>query len=411
MKLLTFLGTGKYSSTVYTWQGKEHECCYAPVATVQFLAPEQLIVFLTEDAQEKAFSGLKDALPNTNILPVPIPQGKDEIELWEIFSVINHHVQDGDQVAFDVTHGLRSSPVLALLAAAFMRSGRNVDVRHVLYGAYDVRDQSVTPHRTPMFDLSPMLKLLEWADAADRFTRTGDARYLASLVKEQKKPLAETSPEQAGSLGKLESNLTELSQALRLIRPYQAMDAAAVLPQRLEDALPAIEARAAARPFELLLEQVSHAYSPMGFSAEERAASPAKNLHIERQMIRWYAGREQWVQAASLAREWLVSWVMVHLGDTNLNDITQREQVSETIGGDADAYKKAKRAKTSFQAEGLPGVPKVEEVLSLWLSLTEARNDIDHAGKRPHPLRADQLIKNLGDCFERLYALDLPESA
>ena len=93
-------------------------------------------------------------------------------------------------MAFDITHGLRLFPLVGLLAAAFLRSGLSVDLQAVLYGAFDVRDRGVTPNRTPMFDLSPMLALLEWSTAADRFNRTGDSRYLASLVSAQRKQLA-----------------------------------------------------------------------------------------------------------------------------------------------------------------------------------------------------------------------------
>ena len=174
MKLLTFLGVSKYEETTYTWQDKEYKCRFAPLASCHFLQPEELIVFLTEDAQQQIFPEFRAEVPKSvRLRAVPVPLGKDEAELWQIFEQVSGAVQPGEEAAFDITHGLRSFPLVGLLAAAFLRSGLDVKLRAVLYGAYDV-GKVVSPGHTPMFDLSPMLSLLEWAAAADRFNRTGD---------------------------------------------------------------------------------------------------------------------------------------------------------------------------------------------------------------------------------------------
>jgi len=191
MRLLTFLGVGNYQPTAYAWQGREHVSAYAPVASCRFLGPDCLTVFLTEEARQEIFDAfLADLPPGLTVQALSIPLGQNEAELWQIFDQVSGAVAPGEEVAFDITHGLRSFPLVGLLVAAFLRSGLHTPLRAVMYGAYDVRDRSVTPNRTPMFDLTPMLSLLEWAAAADRFNRTGDARYMASLLKQQQKKLA-----------------------------------------------------------------------------------------------------------------------------------------------------------------------------------------------------------------------------
>ena len=45
--------------------------------------------------------------------------------------------------------------------------------------------RSVTPDRAPVIDLTGFVELLDWMVAADRFTRFGDARDLADLLKTQ----------------------------------------------------------------------------------------------------------------------------------------------------------------------------------------------------------------------------------
>lgn len=414
MRLLTFLGTGNYRETIYTWQGQEKLAYFAPLASCEFLRPDTLSIFLTEEAEQKVFPAFRAALPSTvEVNVVPIPLGQNVNELWVIFDRVSQAVKPKEQVAFDITHGLRSFPLVGLLVAAFLRSGLNVDLHAVLYGAWDVRDQSVTPNRTPLFDLSPMIALMDWAAAADRFNRTGDARFLASLLKDQKKAMAEatsgdpTALREVGHLSNLAGALTSISQSLRLIRPEQAMQQIAGLEERVQRALPALEQTATARPFALLLESVIDTYRPLAHANPQAPENLAAGLDVERQMIRWYHDRQQWVQAVSLAREWLLSWVMLHLGMSNLTTLSARQRIENVVGSEAAEYMAAKQAGKNYIPIFLANIANIEAVLGLWLDLTQVRNDIDHAGKREKPQSPESLIDNLTQCIQRLEALPL----
>jgi hypothetical protein len=59
----------------------------------------------------------------------------------------------------------------------------------------------------------------------------------------------------------------------------------------------------------------------------------------------------------------------------------------------------------------LAALPKLEAVLSLWLSLSKTRNDIDHAGMREEPGEARNLVKSLSKCIADLDKLPLPEDS
>ncbi len=111
MKLLTFLGTGNYQSTTYVWDGKECTTEFAPVASCHFLQPQQLIIFVTSDARGTHLGKLTSQLPEgVSVVARDIPTGQDEKELWEIFSAVAGTVSPKEEVAFDITHGLRSFP-------------------------------------------------------------------------------------------------------------------------------------------------------------------------------------------------------------------------------------------------------------------------------------------------------------
>ncbi len=410
MKLLTFLGTGAYDETEYCWNGQPVISRFAPVASCKFISANQAVIFATSEAELAHGNSLRELLA-IPVKFIPIPKGETESELWDIFNKIAKNVEPGEEVAFDVTHGLRSFPLIGLLTAAFLRVGMNVTLKAVFYGAYDARDKRLTPHRTPMFDLTPMLSLLEWAAAADRFNRTGDARYFASLLKQQQKMLAlqaQEQPdrlEQIGQIGRLASLLTNISQSLSLIRPHLAMQLIETLPEMSESALPILAEAEAAQPFQLLLESTLNTYQPLAMS--DPSVDPRQDLITQRVLINWYAEREHWAQTVSLAREWLVSWVMLHLGLKDLVTLSDRQRIEQVVNSEAEEYLKTIKQDVAFQPVFLKSIPDIEKVLSLWKSLTETRNDIDHAGMRQNPQKPDDLIKQIKAHIDILKSLPI----
>lgn len=416
MKLLAFLGTGIYNETEYVWNGQAVISRYAIVASARFARANSAIIFATEEARQTHEDPLREALQkvmpeNSSANFVPVKRGETETELWSIFAQVAQAVQKNEEITFDVTHGLRSFPLIGLLAAAFLRAAFSIQLRHVFYGAFDVRDQSVTPHRTPMFDLTPLLTLLEWAVAADRFNRTGDARYFASLLREQQKRLAlqaQNQPEhlaQIGKLGSLASALTNISQSLALIRPHLAMMQIANLPAQADAALPVLAEAEAVLPFRLVLDATLETYRPLGLA--DPFADTRRDLETQRQLIAWYAEREHWPQAVSLAREWLVSWVMAHLGMKNLTSLSDRHRIEGVVNSEAEEFLKTKTTGQVFQAVFLKSLPQVETVLGLWKSLTNVRNDIDHAGMRENPLQPQDLIEQVRNHINAINSLPL----
>jgi len=417
MKLITFLGTGTYNKTKYVLDGKPPvRACYAPVASCRFVQADNVVVFATEEAEQAHAQALKKALrlPNEKVLFVPVPKGQKDDELWAIFSRVAENVNPQEELAFDVTHGLRSFPLVGLLAAAFLRVGFGIQLKAVYYGAFDVRDQSVTPPRTPMFDLTPMLTLLEWAAASDRFNRTGDSRYFASLLREEQKRLAlqaQKEPDrlaQIGQIGKLASALTDLSQSLSLIRPHQVMQQAEHLNLQAQNALSVLAQSGAALPFQKLFDATLQAYQPLALSGS--AADARLDLLIQRKLIQWYAQREHWMQTVSLAREWLVSWIMYHLGLTSLTVLSDRHRIEGVVNTEAAEFLKAKKEGFTFYSVFLRPIPSLETVLGLWKALTDTRNDIDHAGMRENPETPAKLTKNITTYIETLNSLSLERS-
>lgn len=410
MKLITFLGRQNYAEVRYVWNGQEAIAKFAPVASFRFLKPSRVLVMATEEAQEETLPELQEQIPAHILQPIPIPSGRNERELWQIMDQISQLVQPGERVAFDITHGFRSLPAVAILASAFLRAARRADIAHVLYGAYEARDTSTTPPLTPMFDLTPMVSLLEWASAADRFNRTGDARDLAALLAQQRRILAAEhgDREGAGAIGRLSGTLHSVSQALRLNRTHDAMRAVDGLLTNLEESEQVMARLPEVLPFQLLTADIREAYRPLALAAPE--ADVCEDVRVQREMIRWYAERDQWVQAATLAREWVVSWVMIYQGSHDLRDHTQR-QAAETdlnllvgISGQRSGTTEAQAIPTRLAV-----VPNLDQVKSLWEGLRETRNDINHAAMRHNASPAKKLITATQKHIDVINELPLPD--
>lgn len=411
MKLLSFLGKGKYDLTRYIYRGQEYDSPLSIAASCRFLNPDTVILFLTEDAQQEQSTLLEKEIPTETFKReiYAVPEGNNEAELWSIFQQISQSVSPGEEVAFDVTNGLRSFPLVGLLAAAFLRSGLDVKLKAVLYGAFDLRDKTKNPNETQMMDLSPMITLLDWASAADRFNRTGNARYLSALVRDQKKTLALSAKGnpallgEVGALGSLATGLTEISQAIHLIRSTQVMETSADLPRRIQNAQPALKRAAAALPFGLLLDNVAERFTPLGLSDPEAEENLLDLLERQRRLMRRYTEWELWAQAATLAREWLITWFMARVGMEGIFNYAKRDEMAERINSES-------QAKRSGTLSALAAEEAGQEGLKLWDMIKDMRNDINHAGMRDCPGDPANFIGKIEEVLGRIENLPLPEA-
>lgn len=409
MKLIAFLGNKPYAETTYVWNERRKTTRFSVCACVDFLKPDEIAVFLTKEARENTFPQFKAELSSFSggIKDIDIPLGATQDELWEIFNTLNDAVGESDEVAMDVTNGQRSLPMLALLTAAFMKTARDVSVSHLLYGAFDVGGacQGVTP----MFDLSEMLGLLDWSVAADRFIRSGDSRDMGRLLKDFSTEIkregmyAETAIRRASPLEDAAHSLNRATDALFLLRPYSAMREIDILKKNFLRIFDSGLSENQMSPLYRLLKKIDQSYSELGNVMPERedAAAAAETLNQERQLIFWYHEHGHLMQSISLAREWLISWVMYRDGKLNLLDRKLREDYEGRIND--FTHNEQCWQGTSFIGAFMNG----KTFHDLWREVTNIRNDIDHAGKNYRPNEADALIRRINKQLQVIKDMDL----
>lgn len=398
MKLLSFLGTGNYSSVTYIWDKHEYQTDLFPEAMAVWNQPAEMLVLLTAEAKaHRNWAELQKRLASKVALrPVDIPSGKNESELWQIFTSLTECLNEGDKVIFDVTHAFRSLPMLVLLATAYLRVAKPVDLEAVLYGAFEARDDD---NRAPVFNLTPFLSLLEWATATDKFAKTGEGSELAYLLKEAHHlPWRAVSSQAQRNLPHhlqgLGTTLESLSHSLELARPNEVSKHAAALSERLEKAKDEIEQWA--RPFVVLLERTHSVYKP--FTSD--------TLATQRNLVRWYIERQQVVQAVTLSREWLISWVGYQLGKDQL---AERADVEEAIT-QAELRRRDKTIeKESPLLASLVAMPDFDILIQAWGAVSDLRNDVAHCGMRPQPRTALSIVQSTNRLADQLDRLPLQE--
>jgi len=112
-----------------------------------------------------------------------------EQDIWIIFNLIVKAIDDNDEIYFDITHGFRALPMVAMAALNYTASvKKNIKLAGIYYGAlealdygYNVREMDMKERRAPIFDLTNIAKIQQWSAGVDRFIDTGDASKLTSF--------------------------------------------------------------------------------------------------------------------------------------------------------------------------------------------------------------------------------------
>ena len=393
MQLITVLGTGRYEETCYTWQGKDHTTKFVAKALCHFFEPSVVKVLVTKEARDAHLENLKNSLGDQiTVTPVDIPSGRSETEIWEIFDAVVDSVEANSQIIFDITHSWRSIPMFVLLASAFLRKAKNVDIQGVYYGAWD-RDQP----KAPILDLTPTIKLLDWLTATDKFIATGSsvelARILSGIQRELHQQRAESRPTR---LINLSSNIKAISESIDLVRSNDLIDQSARL-QRMSSQGIKSELGIFAKPFELLFEQIQDDYGQFALD-ESEIQDDALILQKQFLLIRWYVIKGLSAQAILLSREWIISSLLVS-ENIKYSNKDERDPIEKQFGAMIGEQRDLEQPVARHT--------NANDLSAIWSTITNYRNDIAHAGERSIPTSAarihryvkEDLINDLSQLF------------
>lgn len=107
-----------------------------------------------------------------------IPYARDTAEQIEVLQAIAGTVKTGEKVVLDVTHGFRHLPMLALVAARYLKHVTSVSIEAIYYGAAEM----IREGRAPVLRLDGMLRMLDWVEALAGYDVSGDYGVFGPLL-------------------------------------------------------------------------------------------------------------------------------------------------------------------------------------------------------------------------------------
>lgn len=438
---ISFLGFTNYKTCVYY---KDNFCSsnvrFIQEATLDYLqALEQwtendvAYILLTDGAKSSNWldnghrdfktkeiiklDGLETCLRNKNY-PFEIktieqlPEGKNEDELFRLFRSIFEVLEPGDCLYFDVTHGFRSLPMLALVLINYAKFLKSIEVKSITYGNYEVREETNNPDGTitvkaPIIDLLPLSGIQDWTFAAADYLKNGNADKFSELTKAYKKSLFKGivtgNKEEAMDLDSLAGSLKDVTDDFHTCRGFNILSSSniSVLKQKLRQF-----DRTVIEPLNPVIKKMEDAFG--NFKEPETSEF---NWENGMEAAKWCMNNHLFQQAATILQECVVTYFCLKY-DLDISSDTQRKLVngafakcqklnsSRTKMDEKEKIKKEIGESEILQKLTSDSLLSDRDVYEAFSSLTDERNDINHSGMRLQPHSSDKIRKNVKKVFD-----------
>lgn len=195
--------------------------------------------------------------------------------------------------------------------------------------------------------------------------------------------------------------LEEVSYAAFLCQPFTLMEAAGQLDKRLEKAEPQLVQLA--RPFQTIRQTITSTFNNFAATSQTQ---PLNELTTQFHLIEWYLENNQWMQAVTLAREWLISAVTYRLGEPIDLTNEMRDTMEKAVSG-LEMYHNQRKITTCdgekriFTEDDLNKYGRIiydtwseyEEIAKLWAALRTVRNAFAHAQHQKDRMRISKIVQ------------------
>ena len=426
---MSFLGTNDYLPCNYICESHE------PVKNVRFVQEatiywhckdwkkeDKVLIFTTEEAHEKNWLDNGHKNPEGNVVPyegletrlallnisaeikeVAIPTGKEEQEIWDIFSTIVNELEEGDELYLDITHAFRSLPLLATVIINYAKVMKNIQVKAISYGAMEavgnirqVKQIDIEQRDIPVFNLLPFDQLLDWSSAIDRFIVSGDATGIQDLTSANvilRKKEVRGPDKEADSLKTMADALMAFSKTLAACRGKNIVRDAA----RLKDAIREVKEQQLVKPLTPLLEKLEKTVAD--FSNDEVLDGVTA--------ARWCLKHNLMQQGFTLLQETMCTLILKQSTEEDTKDKNKRNLVGMAIAIERDD--KIFEDWSEYAQQNKKTIEDIrdwlrahKELLDCMNNLSKDRNDLNHAGMNDSPMAADKFGQKLHDYIKVL---------
>lgn len=430
---ISFLGYSDYGSCHYCKESYKSQCVrYIQEATLDYLntispwtSEDVVLILLTEGAEKKNWldnghidsktnqpkieSGLDTRLKQMN-LPCQIkplknlPDGNNETEIWEIFTKVFNEIQDGDELYFDLTHGFRYLPMLALVLGNYAKFLKNVTVKSLTYGNYEARDRETM--EAQIIDLLPLTNLQDWTYASATFLENGNVNALSKLSEQtcrQLNKIYKGKDKNVNALNKFTKNLTECIEDFQTCRGLNIVHGDHIF--SLIESIESIEDYVIT-PLKPVVEKIESSIKPF-YSTE--------NIKNGFHAAQWCLDNGLYQQAATILQENVVSFFAarhsIPIDDEDQRDLIGSAMIILFNKLPKEKWKISEQYMAKFEEIISDPILMNSEIFCTFNNLTEVRNDINHSGMRSkrQPLAVKNIRNNIEKCvrtFNKLLCED-----
>lgn len=312
-----------------------------------------------------------------------LPEGTNEDELWQTFTILADLAKEGEEILFDITDGHRSLPFIISIAATWMKEVRRVKIIGVVYATQP--DEHGFRH---IVNLLPVLQVIDWMAGVRALLSHTDAEKIGHLFTGLQGSIykAGQEPEPPKHLTGWSHLLGTFTKAVRLSRPVDAMYAA----WGVSEDLPVIRDEIGRFAPALLpvVEELAEIGEMAALPSPEKLSS--EYLFMQLRLIRYQVHQGLEMQAIALSREWLISVSMLVLEvDETWLDADSRHLVSRTLTGLALTLQGIP-SETTLHTHIFLENTNWKEMVRIWERVSDLRNDLAHCGmnRRNESLRS-----------------------
>ena len=323
---------------------------------------------------------------------ISIPDGENEEEMWTIFTTLFDQLKDGDELYIDLTHAFRYLPMLVLVLtnyAKFLLNG--VTVKSMTYGNYEARVDGIAP----MVDLLPIAALQDWTYAAADYLKNGYASRLKELTETTLTPLLRDESTRSRNLIRIRSfstSIVQLSEERILCRGAGIINGKSI--SQLIKSANQIEKMTIA-PLKPVMDKIIASVNDNGDTVIKRCINAA----------RWCYGKQLYQQAITILQEGIVTFFCMRNGIDSENE--DKRKLINTAFLIVNKNKKLASLDKNA-ADNIRIVADIirddfffnQELIQLFSSITDLRNDYNHSGFRDSPSNAGTMTKNISQYID-----------
>jgi len=432
--LISVLGTGIYGSCQYEDLSTgflSSETRFIQQATMEYLDAKNwtnndMAYFLLTDSartdnwnesiteriksnKEKIpYKGLQSILKEMNLpfspVDISIPDGKDEKEMWQIFTRLFDVLQEGDELYFDLTHSFRYLPMLVLVLGNYAKFLKNATVKHISYGNYEARNKET--NKAPMVNLLPLSALQDWTFAAGQFLDSGNVKKLTSLSNMTLKPIlkeAKGTNIDANNLKKFISDLSAVIDERTLCRGISIVKSDSL--RMLKEDSSKIE------------KSFIEALNPVFNKIKESIDDFDENENVQNgfKAAKWCLQNGLYQQAITIFHENIVTLLCK---EENLIWTNEDERSIVSIAFKVDRNNvnlwNLNLKSNATDKEKNEKIDKIKRVFNnrhfnllcdIYSKINNIRNDFNHSGMRNNPMCANKLKSVIEECMQQVETL------